>query len=349
MSTRIKASSPPQTAKSGKAKRRARQRATRKSQPGLQLKSLNAQIGGPRVSRKSLSGHPLFGSNNFVSSCDSLPAAFVDVLGNSTFLKQSGTVRHPMMGIDGVRLVGCQPCVSLVTTAVSNDLVITDLATIINVNRVQISPDRLNGPLAGQANFHKKYVFRDIIFEYVSNVSTSQAGSFAMGIVGQEGSDPTATTFGEIRQLIPSITSPFRIERAYLHYHYDGMDTFFVEYDDTSSASLRQTVQGFMIAFPSATSIGAVTQGYVNVWYNIELYEPVPSQGVTLRSVAERKLVQDYLYRLRRLEVNKFNETVSMPPTPVYQSSDIRVRPSLAEEIDYTELKRQIVGLSTKR
>jgi hypothetical protein len=254
----------------------------------------------PRM-KVSSSKNPIFGSNNFTSNVDHIPAAFNTICGNSTFLREAGKVKHPMIGIEGIALVGCQPLTDIVTTAANSNLFTSGTLALTSANAIALSPDALNGPLAAQANLHVKYVFRDVILEYVSNVATSQAGSMPLAVVEDGSSVNLPSSFSTTRQVVPSISFPFRSDRSYLHYHYDGMELWYTELLQTTEADARNTIQSYVCGFPSASSIGAVSQGFLNVWYVIELYQPTSSQGFTLqlKSKEERDKVEQYLKEIR--------------------------------------------------
>ena len=133
----------------------------------------------PRM-KASNSKNPLFGSNCFVSNVDHIPVAFNTFSGNSTFVREAGSVKHPSLGVGGICLVGCQPLSDIATTNANSNLFVNGTLSDAVANTIGLTPDVLAGPLAAQANLHNKYVFRDVIFEYVSNVPTSQAQSMAL-------------------------------------------------------------------------------------------------------------------------------------------------------------------------
>ncbi len=239
---------------------------------------------------------PDFGGK-IVSNTTNLPSAFVNVLGNTCYYQASSQVQNPNLGIDGCRLIGCQPFQDVTTDATTTNLLVdATLATQNNANSILISPDRLNGPLAARANLYDRFVFRDIIFEYVSLVATSQAGGMAMGVMHEGAALGLATNFSTTRQIVPSVAFPFRTDRAYLHVHYDGPELYFNAADTASLAGARQTEQYVFNAWPSVTSIGAVSQGFINIYYIIDLYDPVPSQGFTLS--VSNKTERDLLKRI---------------------------------------------------
>ncbi len=303
-----------------KSAKKSKQSSPNSKPPQVVIKQVVPQT-TKRLPRMKISNmkNPLFGSNNIISNVDHLPAAFNTFCGNSTFLREAGSVKHPMVGIEGIALVGCQPLTDVITTGANSNLFTNGTLASAGVNSIALSVDALNGPLAAQANLHTKYVIRDILFEFVSNVATSQAGSMALGVLVDGATASGPASFSEVRQLIPSCSFPFRTDKAYLHYHYDGLDLWFTELDTASNASSRQTIQATLFGYPSASSIGAVTQGYINVWYNIELYQPVNSQGftVTVKSRAERDLLNSYLSALRAEEKkNQSQKSLALEPKP---------------------------------
>lgn len=263
-------------------------------------KALRAPGDGGRTRSNRRAFKDIFGDEaTVVSNVGHLPAAFANIVGNSTWMKMEGKVTHPLEG-DGIAICGCQPFSDIATTNANSNLLTNSTLATVAPNAAQISTDTLNGPLAAQANLHQKYVFTDILIEYVSNVATSQGGSMAMAIQVDGSGVAAAGSFSQTRQVVPSITFPFRTDRAFLHYHYDGPETFWTLLDSTSSASQRQTVQLYLSAYPSASSIGTVSQGFTNVWYRCELYQSVASQGFTLQveTTEEREVLRAIAKRL---------------------------------------------------
>jgi len=271
--------------------------------------------------RVKFQGHALFGTYSHQSNVESMPAAFDTIQGNCTFVSGPSRVSHKQTGLMGVQLFGCQPLYDITTDGTTSGcLVNSTLAEYITANLAPLSPDSLNGPLAAQANLYDRFVFRDVLIEYSSNVATSQAGSMAMAIVPDGNTASQApTTFSTTRQCNPSITFPFRHDKAYLHYHYSGEELYYNRYDSATTAGTRLTNQATMCFYPSASSIGAISQGFTNIWYVVELYGPVSTQGFSVTvSRTERDLVEGYLKRLRlgaddRDDVISVSSTRSLP------------------------------------
>ncbi len=283
------------------------------------LSSLNngakvAVLGASKQSRKSISSN-IIGTSNYSSNTSTIPSAFVNTDFNSTWIKQVGKLRHSKLALDGIALMGCQPFTTFTTSATTSELV-TDasLATRASNNSVFLSPDDLNGPIAAQANFHLRYCFTDVIFEFVSTVATTQAGAFCMSVTdGLPDTSGFASSFADNRQICPSITSPFRTDRCYLHYHYNGDQLWYTETDSNTLASKRLYTQALFQAWPSASSIGAIVQGYVNIWYRIELYSPVYSQGISFKfhNMEEKAILnklREYLTTLRSKKLDDDDE-----------------------------------------
>lgn len=194
----------------------------------------------------------------------------------------------PNLGLDPVRIVGCQPFQDVATAAASNNLLTANtLATQVSANQIQVCPDNLNGPLAAKANLYDKYIFRDLLFEYVSLVATSQAAGMAMSFSEDGLQTSGALSFATVRQVVPSVAFPFRTDRAYLHYHCAAPKLYYNLFNNSTAADSRLTVQGTFDAWPSITSVGAISQGFINVYYVCELYNPIPSSGFTL-TVADK-------------------------------------------------------------
>jgi len=257
------------------------------------------------------------------SNVDSIPSAFVNIIGNSTFYDESPDVLMPELGNCPVRIIGCQPFSDITTTNANSNLLTTGTLATSGANRIEISPDTLNGPLAAKANFYTRYVFRDILIEYVSLVATTQAGGMSMSI-REDGTDlNAATSFSENRQVIPSVTFPFRTDRAFVHYHYDGPALYFMELDSGTDAALRLTVQFLFQAWPSVSSIGNVSQGLTNIYYIVDMYSPTLTQGITLtKSPEEKAVVQMALEKFREKkkveeEVDDFRVTPPSIPSSV--------------------------------
>jgi hypothetical protein len=293
-------------------KKAAKRKAAKKNNA---MKGVSVAGAADRVMVASLKSHPIFGGR-LTSNSLSLPSAFVNIIGNSTSYSETSKVLMPDLGLMPVNIIGTQPFADVVTAAASNNLFTnTTLATQQDPNTYQLNPDSFNGPLAAKANLYDKFIFRDLLFEYVSLVATSQAGGMSMGCL-EDGTNPP-TTFSMTRQVVPSVAFPFRTDRAFLHYHYAGPQLFYNLTFIGSNESIRQTSQGAFVGWPSVTSIGAISQGFINVYYSVDLYDPVNSQGFTLSvSKMERDLVRQYLFDLRNEEGKTKGVTTS--PAPRY-------------------------------
>jgi hypothetical protein len=292
-------SSKMQSKKTQRAAARARA-ANGTSFPGVKVSALPRSNG--RASVVSLMSHPIFGGR-LTSNTETIPAAFVNIIGNQTFYNENSKVLRPELGMDPVNIVGCQPLTDILGAVATPDVFATGtLATAVDVNHIYINPDTLNGPIAAKANLYDKYVFRDILIEYITVSASTQTSALALGLT--EDATVFPTTFSTVRQVVPSVTFPFRAERAFLHYHYAGPQLWYNLVDSTSTASLRSTTQCTLSGYTSA-NLTVIVPGYLNIYYSVDLYDPVPSQGFTL-SVA--KLERDFLRKFL-VELRKENET----------------------------------------
>ncbi len=274
---------------------------------------------GGRVSTKSLLNHPIFGGK-LTSNTDSVPSAFVNILGNSTYFSEGSKVLMPELGMDPINLVGSQP-LSDVTGAVATPDVFTNntLATAVSANLIGLSPDLLNGPVAARANLYDKFVFRDVLIEYVSTCATTQASALAVALLEDGSGLGSPTSFSTVRQCVPSISFPLRTDRCFLHYHYRGPQLFYNTDDTATNPGLRLTRQGFICSYASA-NLTVISPGFFNIYYSLDLYDPVLSQGFTLSvKRQERQVLKDILTYSRSLSSDKateFLESILKTPSP---------------------------------
>jgi len=210
-----------------------------------------------------------------------------------------GTIVHPTLG-RGQRFVGMQMLTNVVTTASDSQMWTgTAPAATLSINQILLNPDTLNGRLAVFANTYGKFVFRKIRLEYEPLVATTQAGGGAIAIVN----DPYVGNYETIsysatQEAVPSVTFPFR-DRASLEYSYSGDNTYFTEYDASSSSTVRQTCQGVIIGFPSSGSLGATTMGLLRIHYVIDMFQPVSTLGISGLTTTQREKVKVFIAQLK--------------------------------------------------
>lgn len=112
-------------------------------------------------------------------SFEEVPASTDAVMRNSTAIHDIKPIKHNIFGYPGVRIVGSQPFSTAVITNTTNECLTTDtLATVTSGNYVPINPDILNGPVAGQAQFYEHFCFRELVFEYITVISSGATGSY---------------------------------------------------------------------------------------------------------------------------------------------------------------------------
>lgn len=237
----------------------------------------------------------------YQSTSGTVPAAFVNMDANTAFMEASGKVLHSYEGIDGVSFYGCQPLSTIGMTNTASDASVFSTGTLATTTAdsggfsslILLSPDDLNGRLAAQANLYTRFVFRDIIIEYVSNCGTSQADSMCLAYSADANlvnSGPA--TFADIRQMVPSITFPFRTDRAYFHFHYAGQELFYNKRDVASIAGNRVSHQGALVAYADKVQGNVASLGYTNIFYVVEFYNPTTSQAITFM---DKGLVSSYV------------------------------------------------------
>jgi hypothetical protein len=224
---------------------------------------------------------------------------------NSTAIHDIKPIKHNVFGYPGVRIVGSQPfstCIDAVGTSAS--LTNDTLATIVNLNGVYLSPDTLNGPIAGQAQFYQHFAFREVIFEYITVLSSGAAGSLCMSYTTDSNIVGSPTSYTDVRQVQPSVTFAKRTMRTIMSMEYSGGELWWNKVDAGSEAGYRQTVQGLFLIYPDEVGAVARTNGYINIHYILDLFGPTATHNLLALNVngAERKLVTSYLKTLRMSE-----------------------------------------------
>lgn len=253
----------------------------------------------------------------------SLPTSYASTLEFPTWLRMEGKVNHPEFG-GGVRIAGRQLLTSVTTTAGDSQLFTAAGATLLNINKIWLSPDTLNGRLAQQARAYDRYVFRKVALHYMPRVAFTQEGSFALGFVSD--SVTPAATFANVTSMNPCKQSDVKVPFGMMIV--DDMSTtktFFCLLDSTSDASTRQCVQGTIVGLPDVTSIGAVTMGSLYVDYLIDLYQPTIDQGFTLRLTDKE---------IQLIERNREASKASVPTTDI--SKEIGILQQRIEQLKTT-------------
>jgi hypothetical protein len=166
-------------------------------------------------------------------------------------------------------------------------------------NTVGVSPDYFGTNIAALADRYNKYRFTKLVFEYVPSIynlidssisSTLTDNQFAFGFV-LDGQSTFTVNYGSITEGQHCMIVP----PAGWKNRRDNMLTVRIPRnpnpwmwnlnDSTSSASLRQTVQGLFLGEALNSFTAANTFGSIWVHYTVQFNEMVPDQGFTLRSL----------------------------------------------------------------
>jgi len=228
------------------------------------------------------------------------------VANRSTYINRSAAPFHPKYG-KGVAITGRQYLTSVITTGTDSQLFSGNSPN--GINTIQVSPDTFNGRLALEARTYSRYRFTKLRLIYTPRVATTQAGEFVIGFYA----DGSATTY-----FTPSFTTVQESECSFVSSFHNGgqqlifdidvpqgaQDSYYCEYDGSSSASVRTSVQAIISGFPDVTSIGAITMGSLSIEYECILYCPSSDLGFTflktrIRSVEENVALEKFLLEYR--------------------------------------------------
>jgi hypothetical protein len=180
----------------------------------------------------------------------------------------------------GIRVQGRQQLALVSTTNANSNIFASGIAST-SANSVSITPYAMNDRVAQFSAMYQRYVFRKILFTYITRVATTQAGSMVMAYNSDGGaltaSTEVAPTYGTCQDVSPCVVFPFRKERETLLMEYSGERTWMVAYDVNANATpeaFRQCIQGILQGFPDITSIGTLNMGEIYIDYTLDLYAP---------------------------------------------------------------------------
>lgn len=322
--------------------------------------------------RKSIAGAyrtgtALFGDKSKASRSNvSVPAASNTVTSNSTYSEVLGKVTSQFAGstAQGIRIRGCQPFTRILAPGAAGRVMASDVATTVLDgldNVVLVNPVALGGPLLTQASNYSMFVVREFKLEYITLSSSIQVGEFAICYVREPtpaavASGGVPTTFGEAREVTPSATLPYRSERVFFQFNYDGQQLYYVQDSDpVNEADDRLTHQGQIRAYAAAVDSG-YTVGYFQLHYIVDLFYPTINSigafaATHLRGLSkdELKAISVYANKLRadrkdrgpvpRLRLpNPWDLIDPVAPTPKENDRENRTRSVERSQVRFSDL-----------
>jgi len=228
----------------------------------------------------------------------------------------------------GIKIRGSQPftLVQKPTTDVGKVLVndVAEVSADGTVNFVHLCPHALNGPLLTQALNYQMYAFRKVRLEYITTAPASQLGAFCLLYCRDPDEDSLGgsnipMTFAEAREVTPVTILPYRQERSALEWTYNGDQLWYCEAGDGSSKDdMRLCMQGQVRAFSDSVATAA-TVGYLQIYYECDLFYPTPSADAAFASkrlkVAreDKQALADYAEHLRSKRGKSQGSRFAMP------------------------------------
>ncbi len=193
-------------------------------------------------------------------------------------------------------------------TVVQNGANGTQLFTSTNV--IAISPDSIGGEVADLANHFNQYKFTRLVFTYKPVLYTAETtgptGSqsnnlFAFGYES-DGQQTFTVTHGAVAGLQHAIIVPaqgYRADRDNMLRVRPKDQWYYTKDDTTSSATIRQTIQGLLFGEALRSITDVTLYGEIWVRYTIKFRDQCPTQGVTMAAmVKELKMGITHNYEL---------------------------------------------------
>ncbi len=235
--------------------------------------------------------------DNGKMTMQAIPSAIATVIDNPTYWREErlqGTTDVE----EGVRIIGRQ-YYSVAGTGVA------DYSPFNGGSTLSVSPDVIGGRLALIARTYSRYAFRHFRLMFVTAVATTQVGSISVAYIQDAVAASFASlSFQSIMQMEPSVLTPARVS-AKIDMNYGGPAEFYTEYDSTSDASKRLTVQGAFYA--QTDQVLNLTLGHWIIEYVCDLHQPSWDFGFTINvklTKSERDLLLEYLTGLRQAKGN---------------------------------------------
>jgi len=231
------------------------------------------------------------------------PASFAVIQNNTALMAPETAVSHRHLGINGVKLTGRQPFATIYPVwapappieALNYFRPATSTADLIDTFHIAINPLAWNGALAQKAAEYERFVFRRISIIGTAVQGTSFVG---VGVLCIE-NDPVnliPPEFQTLAMVDPVVRWPYRVPQMRLNWGYEGPELYYCcDVGEANLAVQRQIWQGVISGADSGANPTAdATTTYLDIEYEIELYDPVPPIGAPA-SRREREIVRSFL------------------------------------------------------
>lgn len=263
-----------------------------------------------------------------------VPAAYQTIVSNQSFDGPERPCRHPTLGLDGVMFEGSQFLISLQYPVAGSTTASGGLqnslfpGTLVNVYTgssvtgfatlaIPINPLNIGKKLGFRSFQYSRYRFNWMRLRLVSTAGVNIPGTLAIGYYkdyqagGFDISAGPGLTFGQVADLVPSICTPQNVAQAAITIPYEGNELYYTgqtggrptatTYFPLEAGVNRQEQQG-LIVFTIDSNVSLPNpQASMNVFfdYQIELYDPLPTQEALPATLGEQKAVIELLRVVR--------------------------------------------------
>jgi hypothetical protein len=265
------------------------------------------------------------------------PGAYATMVANAQTMSAERPCFHKALGLQGVRFTGSQWCFATIqptidpTSGVGN---VVDgstfagamfmqggnLAGVSAAFGVPMNPWNLGGQLGLRAFKYQRYRFNNFGLRFVSSTGVTTPGSLTFGYFKDFAQADkiflaSAITFAQAADLVPSLTTPVIVPQAVFNVPYTGNELYYVGYNSGrpnaggdplagfwGDAQNRQEVQGCAVVvsdYITTATLGIQKTGSVYLDYDIEFYDPLPSENIIPSTSEEVVAVHEVLQYLR--------------------------------------------------
>lgn len=235
--------------------------------------------GKQKKANKGKGGAPLAAPAKSQTSFRSVPLNVMGSVSGGNYVNQLGMVRHNSLGLEGVRLRGRQQYCKLLANTSDTTILQTSTPAATSGNTASLAPIHVGSTLKTKAVTYQRYCFRHITLRYVNINGLTFPGAFTWGLQFDPDSSQAPNAFESVAEMQKSSIFAKATPSQTLSIDYTGDYVWFNSAELANDlAETRQNEQLQFAMWPNANGVAPLSQGYIEMEYVIDLFEPVHPQ-----------------------------------------------------------------------
>jgi hypothetical protein len=299
-----------------------------------------------------------------------VPASYQTIISNQSMEVPEIPCEHPDLGLQGIRFQGGQylmtlqyaqfsgvlPTGALVVPGSFVGILFDQLAGAsagLPGALLPLNPWNMGGKLAFRAFQYQRFRFNRVRLRFVSTAGVQVTGTIAAGYYKDYDRAfydfvSYGLTFGTVSDLVPSVSFPQNIAQSEITMSYPGNELYYLGTSEGKpqanqvsgplnwgDAQNRQEQQGCFAlvcdsVLPPSTSVYPTMNVFMD--YDIELYDPRPSDEIVPTSVSEIQLIRKTLSFVRDKPVIKPSISWKPPDDPERMKAVLQIVDPVPEQ-----------------